>query len=54
MMLIQENNGEEIRFNTLMLIVEIFKTQRNELKHNLHVQQVQLDNMKEKYLYFEG
>jgi len=54
MMLMQENSDEEIRFDTLMSAVEIFKTQHNELKHNLQVEQAEKENMKEQISQFEG
>ncbi|QCD94838.1 hypothetical protein DEO72_LG5g2927 [Vigna unguiculata] len=54
MMLMQENNDEEIRFDTLTSALEIFKTQHNELKHNLHVEQAEKENMKEKISQLEG
>ncbi|ESW24281.1 hypothetical protein PHAVU_004G116900 [Phaseolus vulgaris] len=54
MMLMLENSDEEIRFDTLMSAVEILKTEHNELKHNLHVEQAEKENMKEKISQLEG
>lgn len=53
-MLMQENNDEEIRFDNLTSALEIFKTQHNELKRNLHVEQTEKENMKEKISQLEG
>ncbi|XP_020239866.2 early endosome antigen 1 isoform X2 [Cajanus cajan] len=53
-MLTQENNDEEIRLGTLMSEVEIFKTQHNGLKHNLHMEQAEKENMKKKISHLEG
>ncbi|TKY45166.1 myosin-9 isoform X1 [Spatholobus suberectus] len=52
--IMQENNDEEIRLGTLMSEVEIFKTQYNELKHNLHMEQAEKENMKKKISQLEG
>ncbi|KAK7380301.1 hypothetical protein VNO78_32809 [Psophocarpus tetragonolobus] len=40
-MLMQEYNDEEIKIGTLMSEVEVFKTQHNQLKHNLHMEQAE-------------
>ncbi|XP_017440438.2 uncharacterized protein LOC108346027 isoform X2 [Vigna angularis] len=53
-MLMQENNDEEIRFDNLTSALEIFKNQHNELKHNLHVEQTEKENMQEKISQLEG
>ena len=54
MLMLENNDEEEIRLGTLMSEVEILKTQHNELKHNLHTEQAEKENMKKKISQLEG
>ena len=54
MLMLENNDEEEIRLGTLMSEVEILKTQHNELKHRLHMEQAEKENMKKKISQLEG
>lgn len=53
-MIIQEKNDEKRILGTLLSEIETFKIQQSELKHSLHKEQVEKENMKKQISKLEG